>query len=81
MKTIESQDFISNFAESIKLVGNGVTIQVVDDTSGEVIGYFRKNDQLDQSGNRRLGSLAHENINISKEDLLWSDEELEEIGF
>ncbi len=73
-------DFKAMFSEVVELIKQGVTIKVVKGKEGEVVGYFVKDITLEKKGVRRLGTLSHLGIDIKKEDLQWSDEELTEMG-
>jgi len=81
IQTMHIGDFKSRFSEVVELIKKGVTIKVIKRKSGDVVGYFGKNIPPSEKKKRRLGFLAENGIDIKKEDLQWSKEELEEIGF
>lgn len=80
IQTMHIGDFKSRFSEMVELIKKGVTIKVIKGKSGEVVGYFGKDVPPAEKKVRRLGSLSHLGIDIKKEDLEWSEEELEEMG-
>ena len=80
VRTMHIGDFKAMFSEVVELIKQGVTIKVVKGKEGEVVGYFVKDITLEKKGVRRLGTLSHLGIDIKKEDLQWSDEELTEMG-
>jgi hypothetical protein len=73
-------DFKARFSEVVELIKKGVIIKVVKGKAGELVGYFGKNNPPEVKVERRLGSLIHLGIDIKKEDLQRSDEELAEVG-
>jgi hypothetical protein len=81
IQTMHIGDFKSRFSEVVELIKKGITIKVIKGKSGDVVGYFGKNIPPSEKTKRRLGFLAENGIDIKKEDLQWSKEELEEIGF
>jgi antitoxin (DNA-binding transcriptional repressor) of toxin-antitoxin stability system len=80
IQTMHIGDFKARFSEIVELIKKGVTIKVIKGRSGEVVGYFGKDVPPAEKKERRLGSLSHLGIDIKKEDLEWSDEELQEMG-
>lgn len=80
VQTMHIADFKARFSEVVELIKKGVTIKVVKGKAGELVGYFGKDNPPDVSVERKLGSLSHLGIDIKKEDLQWSDEELTEMG-
>ena len=80
VRTMHIGDFKAMFSEVVELIKQGVTIKVVKGKEGEVVGYLVKDITLEKKGVRRLGTLSHLGIDIKKEDLQWSDEELTEMG-
>lgn len=79
VQTMHIGDFKARFSEVVELIKQGVTIKVVKGRAGELVGYFGKAEP-EKKAERRLGSLSHLGIEIKKEDLQWTDEELEEMG-
>jgi hypothetical protein len=73
-------DFKAKFSEVVELIKQGVTIKVVKGKSAKLVGYFGKDLKPEKDVTRKLGSLSHLKIDIKREDLQWSDEELEEMG-
>ncbi len=80
IQTMHIADFKSRFSEVVELIKKGVTIKVIKGKAGEVVGYFGSNLLLVEKKERRLGFLADKDIDIKKEDIQWSDQELEEMG-
>ena len=80
VQTMHIGDFKARFSEVVELLKKGVTIKVVKGKAGELVGYFGKEILPEKKEERILGSLSHLGIEIKKEDLQWSDEELEEMG-
>ena len=81
IQTMHIGDFKSRFSEVVELIKKGITIKVIKGKSGDVVGYFGKNLPISEKKKRRLGFLADQGVDIKKEDLQWSKEELEEMGF
>jgi antitoxin (DNA-binding transcriptional repressor) of toxin-antitoxin stability system len=73
-------DFKARFSEVVELIKQGVTIKVVKGKAGELVGYFGKDIVPEKKEERRLGFFSDSGIDIKKEDLQWSDEELNEWG-
>ena len=80
VQTMHIGDFKARFSEVVELIKQGVTIKVVKGKAGELVGYFGKDNSPEHKQERKLGTLSHLGINIKKEDLQWSDEELSEWG-
>lgn len=80
VQTMHIGDFKARFSEVVELIKQGVTIKVVKGKAGELVGYFGKDIVPEKKQERELGTLSHLGINIKKEDLQWSDEELSEWG-
>ena len=74
-------EFKANFSEVVELIKKGIIIKVIKGKAGELVGYFGKDIKPAEKPDRRLGTLSHLGIDIKKEDLQWSDEELSEMGF
>jgi hypothetical protein len=74
-------DFKAQFSQVVKMIEQGITIKVIKGKAGEVVGYFKKEEEEPKVQTKRpLGILQNENVNISLEDLQWSEEELDEWG-
>ncbi len=80
VKTMHIGDFKARFSEVVELIKKGVTIKVIRGRAGEVVGYFGKEIAPEKKVERKLGFFSNEGIDIKKEDLQWSDEELSEMG-
>jgi hypothetical protein len=80
VQTMHIGDFKARFSEVVELIKKGVIIKVVKGRTGEVVGYFGQGIAPEKKVERKLGSLSHLGIDIKKEDLQWSDEELSEMG-
>ena len=80
VQTMHIGDFKARFSEVVELVKKGVKIKVVKGKSDELVGYFGNQSPPEEKTERRLGSLSHLGIDIKREDLQWSDEELAEMG-
>jgi hypothetical protein len=80
VQTMHIGDFKARFSEVVELIKKGVTIKVVKGKAGELVGYFGKDNRLDVKDERKLGFFSDSGIDIKKEDLQWSDEELSEMG-
>jgi hypothetical protein len=78
--TMHIGEFKARFSEVVELIKNGVTIKVIKGKSGELIGYFGKENARKLPLKRNLGFFADQGVKIKKEDLHWSDEELAEMG-
>jgi hypothetical protein len=79
-QTMHIGDFKARFSEVVELIKQGVIIKVVKGRASELVGYFGKELKPEKKEERRLGFYSHLGIEIKKEDLEWSDEELEEMG-
>ena len=53
---------------------------MVKGRAGELVGNFGKDIPKDVAKERKLGTLSYLGIDIKKEDLQWSDDELSEMG-
>ncbi len=80
VQTMHIGDFKARFSEVVELIKQGVTIKVVKGKAGELVGYFGKDIVPEKKEERRLGFFSDSGIDIKKEDLQWSDEELNEWG-
>jgi hypothetical protein len=80
IKTMHIGDFKAKFSEVVELIKQGVTIQVVKGRAGEVVGYFGKRNEHEKKIKRTLGFFSDEGLDIKKEDVEWSEKELEEMG-
>ncbi|MBK7636642.1 MAG: hypothetical protein IPJ13_21995 [Saprospiraceae bacterium] len=80
VQTMHIGDFKARFSEVVELLKQGVTIKVVKGKADELVGYFGKEIPPGQKEERRLGFFSHLGIDIKKEDMQWSDEELDEMG-
>jgi hypothetical protein len=72
--------FKDRFSEVVEMIKKGVFIKVMNGKSGEIVGYFGKDLKNEKPFKRKLGFFNDQGIKINKEDLQWTDEELEEIG-
>ena len=79
VQTMHVGDFKARFSEVVELIKQGVTIKVVKGRSSELAGYFGKGEP-EENAERKLGTLSHLGIEISKKDLQWTNEDLEEMG-
>ncbi|WP_194777564.1 hypothetical protein [Pararhodonellum marinum] len=70
-------EFKARFSELVEMIKKGVVIKVIKGKSGELVGYFGKNIKSEKTFKRKLGFFNNQGISINKEDLQWSDEELE----
>ncbi|WP_373494864.1 hypothetical protein [Aquiflexum sp.] len=57
-----------------------MVIKVIKGKSGELVGYFGKDIKSKKTLKRKLGFFNNQGITINKEDIQWSDEELEGMG-
>lgn len=74
-------EFKARFSEVIELLEQGITIRVVKGKAGNLVGYFsKKEEEAPQKTPRPLGILQNEKVNITLEDMQWSEEELDEWG-
>ncbi len=80
MKTMHIVEFKANFSAVVELLKKGVTIKVIKGKAGELVGYFGKEMPHAAKKKRQLGFFSDEQVDIKKEDLQWSDEELDEMG-
>ncbi|MBK9257912.1 MAG: hypothetical protein IPM42_20850 [Saprospiraceae bacterium] len=80
VQTMHIGDFKARFSEVVELLKKGVTIKVVKGRSNELVGYFGKEIAPEKKEERKLGFFSDSGIDIKKEDLQWSDEELSEWG-
>jgi hypothetical protein len=80
VQTMHIGDFKARFSEVVELIKKGVTIKVVKGRAGEVVGYFGQEIAPEKKIERKLGFFSNSGIDIKKEDLQWSDEELSEMG-
>lgn len=78
--TMHIGEFKARFSEVTEQLKNGVTIKVIKGKSGELVGYFGKELQSPKRVKRTLGFYAKEDVRINKEDLDWSEDELQEMG-
>lgn len=78
--TMHIGEFKARFSEVVEMIKKGVVIKVIKGKSGEVVGYFGKDIKSDKTFKRKLGFFNNQGITIKKEDIQWSDEELEEMG-
>lgn len=79
-KTMHVAEFKARFSEVTEWLKQGIVVRVIKGRSGEVVGIF-KQDEPEPPKKRKLGTLTHLNLNVTLEDLRWSDEELDEMGF
>jgi len=79
VQTMHIGDFKARFSEVVKLVRQGVTIRVVKGRAADLVGYFGKDIAPEKKVERKLGFFSDSGIDIKKEDLQWSDEELREM--
>ncbi|SEG35096.1 hypothetical protein [Algoriphagus boritolerans] len=79
-RTMHIGEFKAKFSEVVELIKNGVTIKVIKGKTGELVGYFGKNLEPAKPVKRKLGFFNTQGVKINKEDLNWSDQELEEFG-
>lgn len=80
VQTMHIGDFKARFSEVVELLKKGVTIKVVKGKAGELVGYFGKEMLPKKKEERKLGFFSDSGVDIKKEDLQWSDEELSEWG-
>jgi hypothetical protein len=80
VQTMHIGDFKARFSEVVELLKKGVTIKVVKGRANELVGYFGKELTPEKKEERRLGFFSHLGVDIKKEDLQWSEEELNEMG-
>ncbi|MFZ1789367.1 MAG: hypothetical protein WAT92_13700 [Saprospiraceae bacterium] len=73
-------DFKAKFSEVVKLLEQGVTINVIKGRAGEVAGYFSKNDEEKSKIIRPAGLLQNEKFELSDDFFTMAAEELEEWG-
>lgn len=73
-------EFKARFSEVTEWLKQGIVVRVIKGRSGEVVGIF-KQDEPGPPKKRKLGTLSHLNFNVTLEDLRWSDQELDEMGF
>lgn len=73
-------EFKARFSEVVELIKNGTTIKVIKGKSGELVGYFGKDFTSKKPLKRKLGFFNKLGVIVKKEDLQWSNEELEEMG-
>jgi len=78
--TMHIGEFKARFSEVVEMLKRGVVIKVVKGKSGELVGYFGKDIKSEETYKRKLGFLNNQGINVNKEDIEWSDEELDEMG-
>lgn len=78
--TMHIGEFKARFSEVVEMIKKGVVIKVIKGKSGEVVGYFGKDIKSEKKFKRKLGFFNNQGITINKEDIQWSDEELEEMG-
>ena len=78
--TMHIGEFKSRFSEVVEMIKKGVVIKVIKGKSGELVGYFGKDIKSGKTFERKLGFFNNQGITINKEDIQWSDEELEEMG-
>ena len=80
VQTMHIGDFKARFSEVVELVKKGVTIKVVKGKAGELVGYFGQDIAREKKEERRLGFFSNSGIDIKREDLQWSEQELSEMG-
>jgi hypothetical protein len=73
-------EFKARFSEVVELLEKGVIIKVVKGKSVELVGYFGREIKHNKPMKRKLGFFSDAGVNISKEDLKWTDDELAEFG-
>jgi hypothetical protein len=78
--TMHIGEFKARFSEVVELIKKGVTIKVIKGKSGDLVGYFGKTLESPTPDKRQLGFFSTLGVNINKEDLQWSDQELEKLG-
>lgn len=78
--TMHIGEFKARFSEVVDMIKEGVVIKVIKGKSGEIVGYFGKDLKSEKTLNRKLGFFNNQGVTINKEDIHWSDEELEEMG-
>ncbi|MBK9151594.1 MAG: hypothetical protein IPM26_11600 [Saprospiraceae bacterium] len=79
-KTMHIGEFKAKFSEVAELLKKGFTIKVIKGKSGELVGYFGKEFPNEQPEERKLGFFKDLGIEVNKNDLEWSESELEEMG-
>jgi hypothetical protein len=79
-KTMHIAEFKARFSEVTEWLKQGIAVRVIKGRSGEVVGVFKQEDP-EPPKERKLGALSHLGLDISLEDLQWSDQELDEMGF